>query len=93
MSEQIPIQVKKERLARLIEVQAQCTEKIQKKYVGNTYRVLVESVSKRSKAKVSGRTHCGRMVTFAGSPELIGQMVNVKITEVKANTLLGILNF
>ena len=38
---------------------------------------------------VSGRTECGRMVSFPGSKELIGKIVPVKIVEAKLNTLLG----
>ncbi len=89
MEQQISLEVKKERLARLIAVQAECTAEFQKKYIGNSYPVLVESVSKRSDKMVSGRTMCGRMVTFRGDVSLIGRTVNVRISQVKANTLFG----
>jgi tRNA-2-methylthio-N6-dimethylallyladenosine synthase len=36
-----------------------------------------------------GRTECNRVVNFAGQPRLVGQMVDVTITEAKAYTLRG----
>lgn len=90
MDEQVPVDVKKERLARLIELQAECTAQFQSRYKDNVYEVLVESVSKRSKNMVSGRTQCGRMVSFSGNEDLIGKTVKVKIMQIKANTLSGI---
>lgn len=89
MTEQIPMAVKKERLARLIQVQAESTAEFQQKYIGKTYPVLVESTSKRSNKMVSGRTICGRMVSFKGDISLIGKTVDVRILQAKANTLFG----
>lgn len=91
MPNQITAQVKKERLARLIALGGEYTKKLHEGYVGHTYPVLVEAVSKRSNRMVSGKTHCGRMVSFAGDKSLIGSIVKVNILEAKANTLSGIL--
>ncbi len=79
----------KARIARLIKLAEECTLAANKKYEGRSYPVLVEGISKRNGAMVSGRTDCGRMVNFAGTEQLIGQIVNVKITQTKLNTLLG----
>ena len=88
-AEQIPPEIKKQRLARLIEVQAEFTARCNQAHVGRVYDVLAESVSKRSNRMISGRTTDGRMVSFAGDASLIGQFVPVLIREAKANTLLG----
>ena len=77
------------RIARLIKLAEECTLAANKKYEGRSYPVLVEGISKRNGNMVSGRTDCGRMVNFAGTEQLIGQIVNVKITQTKLNTLLG----
>ena len=79
----------KARIARLIKLAEECTLAANKKYEGRSYPVLVEGISKRNGNMVSGRTDCGRMVNFAGTEQLIGQIVNVKITQTKLNTLLG----
>ena len=79
----------KARIARLIKLAEECTLTANKKYEGRSYPVLVEGISKRNGMMVSGRTDCGRMVNFAGTEQLIGQIVNVKITQIKLNTLLG----
>lgn len=86
---QVPAEVAKERLTRLLALQKACTEKVQKAYVGNTYPVLAEAVSKRAKSMLTGRTDCGRTVNFTGGNELLGNIVPVQITGIKANTLFG----
>ena len=51
--------------------------------------VRIEGVSKRDGSELMGRTYCNRVVNFPGNARLIGQMVDVKITEAKAYTLRG----
>lgn len=89
MEEQVPPEVSHARLEQLIKLSEECTLKANQKYLGNTYPVLVEGASKRSKNMLSGRTEHGRMVSFVGSPDLINKIVNVNITEIKLNTLVG----
>lgn len=79
----------KDRIARLIALAEECTLAANQKYPGKSYPVLVEGVSRRDANMVSGRTDCGRMVSFPGSEQLIGEIVKVKIVEAKLNTLLG----
>ena len=57
--------------------------------VGTVQRVLVEGVSKRDGSELMGRTECNRVVNFAGAPRLVGQLVDVKITETRTYTLRG----
>ena len=52
-------------------------------------RILVEGSSKRDGGELMGRTECNRVVNFIGQPRLIGQLVNVRITETRAYTLRG----
>lgn len=89
MEGQVSAEKTKERMARLIALSEECSLKSNEIYLNNTYPVLVEGISKRDENMVSGRTEHGRMVSFSGSADLIGKTVNVKITKVKLNTLMG----
>lgn len=89
MEGQVSEEKNKERMARLIKISEECSIKANSLYLDKTYPVLVEGVSKRDENMISGRTEHGRMVTFSGSPDLINKTVNVKITKVKLNTLMG----
>jgi tRNA-2-methylthio-N6-dimethylallyladenosine synthase len=57
--------------------------------VGTLQRILVEGVSKRDADELMGRTECNRVVNFKGAPRLIGQLVNVRITEAMHYSLRG----
>jgi len=57
--------------------------------VGTTQRVLVEKLSKKSAAQLSGRTENNRWVNFDANPALIGSFVDVVITEALPNSLRG----
>lgn len=57
--------------------------------LGTAQRVLVEGTSKKNQRELSGRTENNRVVNFAGTPEMIGQFVDVKITDIYPNSLRG----
>ncbi len=57
--------------------------------MGSVQRLLVEGVSKRDATELMGRTECNRVVNFPGHARLMGQMVDVRITEAKTYTLRG----
>ena len=57
--------------------------------VGSVERVLIESVSKKSNAELAGRCENMRVVNFPGNSRLIGEYVDVKITEAAAHSLRG----
>ena len=52
-------------------------------------RILVEGASKRDAGELMGRTECNRVVNFAGDARLVGQLVDVTITETRSYTLRG----
>ncbi len=74
---------------RLLEVQNEISKKKNDQYGGKVERVLVESLSKTNDEFLSGRTDGGKVVNFKGSRELIGEMIDVKITETKTWSLIG----
>ena len=81
-----------EKTARFLELEKAVKfnqQKIFHDYINRTVSVLVEKVSDKNTAQVSGHTTCHTVVNFQGTSQLLGKIVNVKITESKANTLYG----
>ncbi len=89
MKEQLSDEVKKGRLARLIEVQNQISNEESQKQVGKVFEVLVESNATRSENAMLGKTRTGRPVDFIGNPSMIGNFVKVKIDSARNWTLSG----
>ena len=81
--------IKKHRLAILQDVISSNAAAINQQMVGSIQSVLVDGVSRKSEIQISGRTENNRVVNFAGDKELIGQFVDVKITEARTNSLQG----
>ena len=84
-----PHEVKLRRLQELQAVINGNIKSISESLVGKVQRILVEGASKRDGSELMGRTECNRVVNFAGGQRLVGQMVDVTITEAKAYTLRG----
>jgi tRNA-2-methylthio-N6-dimethylallyladenosine synthase len=89
MPDDVPTTVKRERLARLQARIAAMAASISRGMVNSVQRVLVEGVSKKDYAQMSGRTENNRVVNFTGHPKLVGQFVDVLITEALPNSLRG----
>ena len=83
------LEVKKERLQILQTRINQQAYEISQAMVGTTQRVLVEKTSKKSATQVAGRTENNRWVNFDADPSVIGQFVDVVITEALPNSLRG----
>ena len=81
-----------EKLRRLHEVQAAINAsiaRISQSRLGTVQRILVEGPSKRDGSELMGRTQCNRVVNFAGPARLIGQLMDVRITETRTYSLRG----
>lgn len=87
--EQLPLSLKKERLARLIAVTDQLSREANERYLGEVVEVLVEGVSKRSQERLMGRTRHNQPVVFPGDPSLAGKVQNVSVQRVNTWTLEG----
>ena len=83
------LDVKKQRLSILQERINQMAHDISHNMVGNVYKVLMNDFSKKSKEQLQGRTENNRVVNLNAPPEMIGQFVDVKITEALRNSLRG----
>ena len=80
------------KLQRLQKLQARINQQahaIAQSMVASTQRILVEGTSTRDVNELSGRTENNRIVNFAGHPRLIGQMIDVVITDAMTNTFRG----
>ena len=89
LQDDTPHEVKLRRLQELQAVINQNIKDISLERVGTVQKLLVEGFSKRDKSELMGRTECNRVVNFPGNERLIGQMVDVKITEAMTYTLRG----
>ena len=87
--DQIPEDVKHERFNRLVDAVNQESMMKNAAYKGRVEKVLVEGVSKKNDETLTGRTEGFKLVDFAGDKSLIGQMVDVEITEGKTFSLTG----
>ena len=86
----VPLEVKKERLARLqrrIETNAQ---RYSRQMVGTVQRVLVEGPSRKDPRQLAGRTETNRVVNFPGEAALVGRFVDVVITQALPNSLRAV---
>ena len=85
----VPHAVKQARLARLQHVINNSTQQISREMVGTVQRILVDRPSRKDESEMSGRTENNRVVNFKGPASLIGEFVDVQITEAFTNSLRG----
>lgn len=81
MPDQVPDDLKKARIQKLISVQNRISQEKNLLESGKIHDVLVEAVNKNNPEKMEGRTRTGKLVLFSGASNLVGQIVNVRITE------------
>lgn len=89
MEDQIPEATKRERLRRLNDLQEQKSRENNEKYVGQTGIVHVEECDLKSDPVCYGKFSNFKMVYFKGEPELVGQYIPVRITDIRKNSLMG----
>lgn len=87
----VPEEVKKERLYRLNELVNKQAAESMKKYQGKKVKVLVEGESKKDPDVLAGYTEKNKLVNFKGPKSIIGQIVEVEITEARTWSLNGVL--
>jgi tRNA-2-methylthio-N6-dimethylallyladenosine synthase len=89
LPDDVPLEVKQQRLERLQQLINSQAQRISRQMVGSVQRILVERLSKKSPNQLAGRTENNRVVNFDGPAELIGEFVEVRITEALPNSLRG----
>lgn len=88
MPDNIPEDVKIERLNRMIALQNELSAESNRKDVGKTFEVLVEGVSKRSTAQMVGRTQQNKTCVFPRGNAKIGDFVKVRVVGSSSATLI-----
>ncbi len=89
LTDPTPMAVKKTRLACLQARITEMADEISRAMVGRVERVLVDGRARRDKTQLRGRTENNRVINFAGDAHLIGQFVDVRVSEALPNSLRG----
>ena len=87
--DEISQEIKLARLARLQQLIDTQASQISTTMLGSVQKILVEGVSRKNAAELTGRTENMRAVNFQAHPRLIGHMIEVRITQVMAHSLRG----
>lgn len=89
MDDDVTEDEKKARLQRLQQQINNQAMQFSRMMLGTEQRILVEGPSKKDLMELTGRTENNRIVNFVGTPDMIGEFVDVKITDVYTNSLRG----
>jgi tRNA-2-methylthio-N6-dimethylallyladenosine synthase len=89
MEDDVPDEVKSERLSALQELQKEIQLKLNSEMIGSVQQILVESHAKDGQ-QWSGRTSCNRVVNFSSTDVTAGQFVSVQIQSAGPNSLTGV---
>ena len=89
LRDNVPSAIKAERLQAVQSLQREISTRRLGRWVGRQVEVLVEGDSARQPGQLCGRTTGNEMVNFAGPPSLVGQLVPVRITAMRAHSLVG----
>src|SRR5690606_27294034 len=89
MEDDVPEDVKKRRLAEIVQLQREHSEIRTKQYLNTVVEVLIEKESKKSNKEWSGRTSQNSVAVFPHARHKIGDLVKVKITDCTSATLIG----
>ena len=85
----VSLEVKKRRLAEVIDVQRKHSLESNKRAIGKIHRVLIEGVSKKSSDHLCGRNTQNVMCVFPKLDKRKGDYVNVLVTDCNSATLMG----
>ncbi len=89
MEDNVPLEVKRDRLQRLNTLINETSARKNKEYEGKVVEVLVEGESRKNPDVLSGRTRTNKLVNFKGPKLAIGNIVFVEITDAKTWSLNG----
>ena len=84
-----PPAIKLQRLQRLQAAIEGHAQQISQSLVGSRQRILVEGPSRKDPDELMGRTICNRKVNFKGPARLVGQLIDVTVTQANPNSLRG----
>lgn len=85
----LPVELRLERLTKLNELQDKITLGINQELTGKIFEILVDAPAPKGEKLLQGRTPSDKVVIFEGKKNLLGQFVNVRITQAEAWCLHG----
>lgn len=88
MPDNVPEEVKVERLNRMIALQNELSAESNRRDIGKVFEVLVEGFSKRSREHMMGRTQQNKVAVFPRGTVKVGDFVNVRVTDASSATLI-----
>jgi len=91
LEDDVPMEIKQARLQRLQKRIVEMAAEISRNMVGTRQTVLVDRPARKDPTQISGRTENNRVVNFDGDHRLIGEFVDVEITEALPNSLRGVM--
>jgi len=89
MPDSIPDSEKSQRMQRLLALQREIAIENNKRFIGRTLTVLCDGESKKRSGNMTGRSSENILVEFAGTSDLTGKFIQVKITESHNNMVCG----
>jgi len=92
LADDIPKEIKEERLERLLSLQREITLNKNNQLIGNSYDILVTGFDRKKTGKLMGRLANNKIVNFTGNHALIGDIVSIKVVKAYANSVEGLLN-
>ncbi len=88
MPDNVPEEVKVERLNRMIALQNELSAESNRRDIGKVFEVLVEGFSKRSREHMIGRTQQNKAAVFPRGTVKVGDFVKVRVTDASSATLI-----
>ena len=89
MDDDVSLETKTERFLRLESVLKRRQAEVLDRYPGSVLKVLAEKISSKSASDLTGHSTCHKVVNFKGTSEMLGSIVDVRISEIKTNSLFG----
>lgn len=89
MADDVPAGEKTLRFLELEKAQKAIQAKRLRRYVNEVLKVLVEGRSSRTQQGLTGHSTCHKVINFEGPSRLLGRVVDVRITQIKTNSLFG----
>ncbi len=89
MPDGIPDSEKSQRMQRLLALQREIAVENNQRFIGRTLTVLCDGESRKRPGNMTGRSSENILVEFAGTPDLIGTFVKIKVTESHNNMVCG----
>lgn len=90
MADDVSTEEKTRRFIELENTQKRIQSNNLQRYLNKVLKVLVERPSTRTECGLTGHSTCQKLVNFVGTTDMIGQIVDVRVTQIKTNSLFGV---